>query len=176
MCRREALKMRQRPRSASGAEARSIVDDLNGTSELVPFPSPGLTRRRNLGAGGPAFRVFPLHSGTVGAPSLRSLQGRVANAANTTFCPFRTRRVAYAFVVPALRKLREGRGTHLCLSCQQDRKPGPAARSASGAEARSIVDDLNSTSELVPFPSPDLTRRRNLGQLAALSEKKGRAV
>src|SRR5271170_5859536 len=87
MCRREALKMRQHPRSASGAEARSIVDDLNGTSELVPFPSPDLTRRRNLGAGGPAFRVFPFRSGTVGAPFLRCLQGRVAMQPIQLFAP-----------------------------------------------------------------------------------------
>ena len=31
-----------------------------------------------VGAGGPGFCVFPSRSGTMGAPSLRSLQGRAA--------------------------------------------------------------------------------------------------
>jgi hypothetical protein len=55
---------------------------------------------------------------TVGAPSLRLLQGRVAMLPIQLFVPFRSNRVAFAFVVPALRRLREGRGTHLGWSCQ----------------------------------------------------------
>jgi hypothetical protein len=55
----------------------------------------------------------------------RSLRRVGSDAADTTSCPFRTNRVAYAFEVPALRRLREGRGTHLYWSCRQDQKPGP---------------------------------------------------
>ena len=45
-----------------------------------------------------------------------------SDAADAAFCPFRTHRVGYGFVVRALRKLREGRGTQLCRSCRQDQK------------------------------------------------------
>ena len=60
----------------------------------------------------------------MGAPYLRFLQGRVAILPTRPFCTPRTNRVAYAFVVPALRKLREGRGTHFYCSCRQDQSLG----------------------------------------------------
>jgi hypothetical protein len=55
-----------------------------------------------------------------GAPSLRFLQGRVAMLP-TRLLSFCTNPVAYAFVVPALCKLRKGRGT-LCFVCASEIK------------------------------------------------------
>jgi hypothetical protein len=55
-----------------------------------------------------------------GAPSLRFLQGRVVMlpARPLSFC---TNPVAHVFVVPALCKLRKGRGT-LCIVCSSEIK------------------------------------------------------
>jgi hypothetical protein len=61
--------------------------------------------------GRPAFlMMFLCAIYAEGAPSLRFLQGRVVMLP-TRPLSFRTNPVAYAFVVPALCKLRKGRGT-----------------------------------------------------------------
>ena len=62
-------------------------------------------------AGGPGFGRFIVCSiSDGGAPSLRFLQGRAAMlpTRSLSLC---TKPIAHAFVVPALRKVREGRGT-----------------------------------------------------------------
>lgn len=61
-----------------------------------------------------------------GAPSLRSLQGRAAMLPTQPFVPS-AETVAYALVVPALRKLRKGRGTHLVLVMPARPKAAPPA-------------------------------------------------
>ena len=45
-----------------------------------------------------------------------------------TLLSFGTDPVAHEFVVPALCKLRKGRGTPLFCLCQQSQKPGPPAQ------------------------------------------------
>ena len=60
-------------------------------------------------AGGPAFDPAAI-ANTVGAPSLRCLQGRVATLP-THNCGPAQNPIAYAFVVPALCRVRKGRGT-----------------------------------------------------------------
>ena len=97
----------------------------------VPFETAAAPLKRlSSVAGGPAFRIFLSRSGTVGAvgaPSLRSLQGRAAmlpvrcslscRAACTALtapipCTLSPVRATDDCPTPALRKVREGRGTH----------------------------------------------------------------
>jgi len=62
---------------------------------------------------------------TQGAPSLRSLQGWVA-ILPTQLLFFCAKSVAHAFVVPALCKLRKGRGTSGPV-CRGNQKPRPTS-------------------------------------------------
>jgi hypothetical protein len=58
-----------------------------------------------------------------GAPSLRFLQGRVS-VLPTQLLSACTKPVAYAFAVPALRKEREGRGTHCVADASEIKSLG----------------------------------------------------
>jgi hypothetical protein len=66
-----------------------------------------------------------------GAPSLRILQGWVRCCRQDCFV-FATR-FAYVFVVPALRKVGEGRGTHCVVGAGVTKSLGPAANTGGSA-------------------------------------------
>jgi hypothetical protein len=103
----------------------------NSTSRrgLFQLPNPLL---QELWAGSP-LTIFACTIPTEGAPSLRFCKGG-RRCCRRNFCPFCTNPVTYAFVVPALRQEREGRGTPLCWYCPQDQKPGPPAASWTASE------------------------------------------
>ena len=63
-------------------------------------------------------------SGAEGAPSLRFLQGRVTML--PTQLLWLCNPVAHAFQVPALCKVRKGRGTHYVVGASEVKNLGPA--------------------------------------------------
>jgi hypothetical protein len=101
---------------------RRLIDcsppPLVWSGHSCPLPLTLMSSRTKPRTGAQGLRVFPSHSETLGAPSLHYLQGRVAMLPTQRFCLFGITPVAYALVVPALRKEPEGRGTHpvLCAS------------------------------------------------------------
>jgi hypothetical protein len=87
---------------------------------LTDFQSPFNSPR--VEAGGPAFD-FVCSENAVGAPSLRFVQGR-ARILPKRLLPVLREALAHAFVVPALRKVREERGTHLVAGASKIKSLG----------------------------------------------------
>ena len=104
-------KLESKPESTSKASDRSVRPTrATATSKSTSRAAGGGARSTSFG-GWPAFlMMFVCAIYAEGAPSLRFLQGRVVMlpARPLSLC---TNPVAHAFVVPALCKLRKGRGT-----------------------------------------------------------------
>jgi len=112
-------------------------------------------------AGGPALIISVYAIPKEGAPSLRFLQGWAAMllVPFDFLCNCVIKPLAQAFPNPALRKVREGRGTHFVDDRRRDQRPGhPPSRCAAG------ISDSGS----VPPPATQRAEARHAARMTTI--------